>query len=244
MTNMFRDQILLLTSAALLFIFANNAKNKVDLKPTLKETPVSITLNDNLIAFPRKFPTNNSNIALPMIIVLNGRNATEKQLQYAIPENLNARVFFIRPNLKNNLYYIPRIKESEEIVKPAIVQSGQQIIQAIDLLKSKYKTSRVILLGYSQGASLVLQLAALGYSNVSLSFSGALPSNLYPSKFANTKVKMFHGNLDKVVPYEMSLDTFEAFKSQNYDVEFKERKNSHISPPKELAFEWIKESLE
>lgn len=241
---MFRDQILLLTSATLLFIFANNANKKVDFKPTLKETPTQITLNDNLIAFPRKFPTNNSNVILPMIIVLNGRNATEKQLQYAIPENLNARVFFIRPNLKNNLYYIPRIKEDKEIVKPAIVQSGNQIIKAIDLLKAKFNTSKVILFSYSQGSSLNLYLASLGYSDVALSFSGALPSNLYPSKFQKTKVRIFHGNLDKVVPFEMGLKTFEAFKAQNYDVEFKERKNSHVSPPKEIAFEWIKESLE
>jgi len=241
---MFRDQILLFTSAALLFIFANNANKKVDFKPILKETPVSIALNDNLVAFPRKFPTNNSNVILPMIIVLNGRNATEKQLQYAIPENLNARVFFIRPNLKNNLYYVPRIKESEEIVKPAIVQSGNQIIQAINLLKSKFNTSRVIILGYSQGASIALQLAALGYSDVTLSFSGALPSNLYPTNFSKTKIKMFHGNLDKIVPYSMGKSTYEAFKAQNYNIEFKERKNSHISPPKEIAFEWIKESLE
>lgn len=238
---MYAKEFLLLTSAALLFIFANKT---IDLKSPLKETPVSITLNDNLIAFPRKFPTNNSSTTLPMIIVLNGRNATEKQLQYAIPENLNARVFFIRPNLKNNLYYVPRIKENEEIVKPAIVQSGNQIIQAIDLLKSKYKTSRVILFSYSQGSSLNLYLASLGYQNIALSFSGALPENLFPTKFSDTKLRMFHGNLDKVVPYSMALDTFQAFKSQNYDIEFKERKNSHISPPKELAFEWIKESLE
>lgn len=241
---MFRDQILLFTSAALLFIFANNANKKVDFKPTLKETPTSITLNDNLIAFPRKFPTNDSNVILPMIIVLNGRNATEKQLQYAIPENLNARVFFIRPNLKNNLYYVPRIKDDEEIVKPAIVQSGNSIIKAIDLLKNKFNTSKVILIGFSQGSSLVLYLSSLGYNDVGLSFSGALPSNLYPSKFINTKLRMFHGNLDKVVPFEMGLDTYEAFKAQNYNVEFKERKNSHISPPKELALEWLKESLE
>lgn len=239
---MYTKEILLLTSAALLFVFANNA-NKLE-KPVLKQTPSQITLNDNLIAFPREFPTNNSNIALPMIIVLNGRNATEKQLQYAIPENLNARVFFIRPNLKNNLYYIPKIKDDEEIVKPAIVQSGNQIIKAIDLLKNKFNTSKVILFGFSQGSSIALRLAALGYSDVTLSFSGALPSNLYPSKFTNTKVRMFHGNLDKVVPYSMAQSTYEAFKAQNYNVEFKERKNSHISPPKEIAFEWIKESLE
>jgi predicted esterase len=240
---MYTKEILLLTSTALLFIFANNANNKVDSKSILKETPSQITLNDNLIAFPRKFPTNNSNVVLPMIIVLNGRNATEKQLQYAIPENLNARVFFIRPNLKNNLYYVPRIKDEKEIVKPAIVQSGNSIMKAIDLLKAKFNTSRVILFSYSQGSSLNLYLASLGYNDISLSFSGALPENLYPSKFSNTKIRMFHGNLDKVVPYEMGKSTYEAFKAQNYDVEFKERKNSHISPPKEIAFEWIKESL-
>ena len=238
---MYTKEILLLTSAALLFVFANNA-NKLE-KPVLKQTPSQITLNDNLIAFPREFPTNNSNIALPMIIVLNGRNATEKQLQYAIPENLNARVFFIRPNLKNNLYYIPKIKDDEEIVKPAIVQSGNQIIKAIDLLKNKFNTSKVILFGFSQGSSIALRLAALGYSDVTLSFSGALPENLFPSKFAKTKIRMFHGNLDKIVPYYMGLETYEAFENAEYDVEFEERKNSHISPPKEIAFKWIKESL-
>lgn len=240
---MYTKEFLLLTSAAFLFILANKTTEKSAL-PILKETPTSIALNDNLIAFPRKFPTNNSNVVLPMIIVLNGRNATEKQLQYAIPENLNARVFFIRPNLKNNLYYVPRIKDDEEIVKPAIIQSGKQIMTAIDLLKNKFNTSRVILFGYSQGSSLVLYLASIGYSDISLSFSGALPSNLFPSKFANTKVRIFHGNLDKIVPYEMGLKTFKSFENAEYDVKFKERKNSHISPPKEIALEWIKESLE
>lgn len=239
---MYTKEILLLTSAAFLFVIANNA-NKLE-KPILKETPASITLNNNLIAFPRKFPTNNSNVALPMIIVLNGRNATEKQLQYAIPENLNARVFFIRPNLKDNLYYIPKIKDDPKIVKPAIVQSGNLIMKAIDLLKAKFNTSKVILFGYSQGSSLVLYLSSLGYNDVGLSFSGALPENLFPSKFANTKVRMFHGNLDKIVPYSMGLKTYEAFKAQGFDIEFKERKNSHISPPKEIASKWIKESLE
>lgn len=239
---MYTKEFLLLTSTALLFVLANNA-NKLE-KPILKETPSSIVLNDNLIAFPRKFPTNNSNVILPMIIVLNGRNATEKQLQYAIPENLNARVFFIRPNLKNNLYYVPRIKDNPEIVKPAIVQSGNLIIKAIDLLRAKFNTSKVILIGFSQGGSLVLYLSSLGYNDIGLSFSGALPSNLYPSKFANTKVRMFHGNLDKIVPYEMGLKTFKAFENAGYDIEFKERKNSHISPPKEIASKWIKDSLE
>lgn len=201
-----------------------------------------IDLGNNLLVFPRIQVAEDFGQELPMIVVLHGRNGNEKQLANVIPKDLKARVFFLRANTKNNLFFIPRLKDKEEILAPALEKSGKDVLEGIDVLLGIYPTNRLILFGFSQGASLVLRLSEYKFNipTYVMAFSGSLPSLLYPKKLNSNKIMQYHGNLDKTVPFELGINTFNAFDKMGFDIIFRQTKNSHIGPPKIYVEEFFK----
>lgn len=239
---------LLIGGAALVYFMSSKQpvavnQSYVDVK---KIPPVvnCIDLRNNLLAFPRiQLPKGEEDFGqeLPMIVVLHGRNGNENQLANVIPKDLKARVFFFRANTKNNLFFIPRLKDKEEIVAPALEKSAEDVLEGIDILLGIYPTSKLVLFGFSQGASLVLWLSEYKFNipTYIMAFSGSLPSLLYPTELNPNKIYQYHGNLDKVVPFDLGYSTYQAFKNVGYNIIFRQTKNSHIGPPKKFVDEFF-----
>ena len=211
-------------------------------KPKLKISPETIDLDNQITAFPRIQIQDHGQTA-PMIIVIPGRNATETQLQSTIPKDLKARVFFLRSESENRVFFKPRLKEPDEVVTPALIEAGECLDEAVNKLLNLYPTNKLILFGFSAGGALALNYALNGKANSILAFSGGLPVSLYPSKKNNTKILMFHGNLDKTVEFDIGLNTAKAFEKAGFYTEFREKNRSHVLPPMETVKEFFKIAL-
>lgn len=199
-----------------------------------------IDLGNNLLAFPRiQLSEKEINSIQPMIIVLHGRNGNENQLANVIPKDLKARVFFFRANTKNNLFFIPRLKDKEEIVAPALEKSAGDVLEGIDLLLGIYPTNKLIIVGFSQGGSIAEFIGSIGKADSIISWAGSLPSLLYPKQKYNTNILLYHGSKDLIVPYKLDLAASKAFKEKGFNVVFRETKNGHIIPPKSIINEFF-----
>lgn len=227
------------------------SKNKTSTKiynPPVGPINLGGPTNYPLFGFPRiNFKDQGQKI--PLVIVLHGRNASEKQLTYAIPEDLKARIIFLRANLPKNVFFEPRLIEDPEIVAPAIKAAGITLANGINKLLKIYPTNKIILFGYSQGAELAEYMATLNWT-IPLcvaSFSGGLTENLFPTQGpqGDIQLKIWHGANDKIVPYEMDVATANAFKSMGYNITFETGENlSHVAPPKKIAEKYLKEFIQ
>ena len=230
---------ILLTS----FLFLNSKQsNNTKLSSTEKIPPKVIDLGNQISAFPR-IQIKDFGQKAPMVVVIPGRNASEIQLQSTIPSDLKARVFFLRSEKPKRLFFEPRLKYEEEIVAPALKEAGKEVEEGIAKLLKLYPTNNLIVFGFSAGSALALTYGLTGKANTVMGFSGALPSTLWPKSKNNTKILMWHGNLDTTVPYELGLNTAKAFEDAGFFTLFKEKKNSHITPPKEVVKEYFEIAL-
>lgn len=229
---------ILLTS----FLFLSSKKSSTKLSSIEKIPPAVIDLGNQISAFPRIQIKDFGQKAL-MVVVIPGRNASEIQLQSTIHSDLKARVFFIRSEKPKRLFFEPRLKYEEEIVAPALKEAGKEVEEGIAKLLKLYPTNNLIVFGFSAGSALALTYGLTGKANTVMGFSGALPSTLWPKSKNNTKILMWHGNLDETVPYELGLNTAKAFEDAGFFTRFKEKKNSHITPPKEVVKEYFEIAL-
>ncbi len=197
-----------------------------------------IDLGNQISAFPR-IQIQDYGQKAPMIVVIPGRNASEIQLQSVISQDLKARVFFLRSEKENRLFFKSRLKYDEDILTPDLTEARKEIEEGIDKLLKLYPTNNLIVFGFSAGSALALTYGLTGKANSVLAFSGSLPSTMWPKQKNNTKILMWHGNLDTTVPFQLGVDTALAFEKAEFFVEFKEKENTHIIPPKEVVKEYF-----
>lgn len=232
------NPLILLSLGLVLSLYLSKDTNS----PIIK-SPNKIDLGNNLFGYPR-IQIQDKGQQAPLIIVLHGRGGDETALQSVIPKNIPARIIFLRANLKGRLFFEPRLADDESILKPAIEKAGQTLVEGINRLLEIYPTNKIILFGFSQGGALVEYMATLKGIDGAISFSGGLSSNLYPQQKQNTKVRIWHGNNDKVVPYNLDYETYLAFKDLYYDVKFETGNGKgHILPPKNIVEQWFKEVI-
>lgn len=220
---------------------SNDPKQSNTLPPNYNE----IDLGNGLIGFPR-IQIEEKGQKAPLMIVIHGRASNEKQLQDVVPKDLKARVIFLRGqipgevNPKGRFFFLPRLKDAEDKVGPAIQEAGKIVDNGIKKLLSIYPTSKVIILGFSQGGAMSLYLGSLGKYNTAIGFSGSLPSNLFPKDKKPTRILMWHGDKDSTVPYELGKDTADAFVNSGYLTEFITGEGkSHIFPPKSILNKYL-----
>lgn len=159
-------------------------------------------------------------IPAPLVVVLHGREGKETQLQPFVPPDLGARVFFVRGNLSGPggtwSFFEPRLADPEAVLLPAMKTALNSVLAALAQLQAKYPTTRVVVLGGSQGAALAYALAAAGAVDAAIGISGMLPPALRPVHPAASIVYGIHGSADKVVPIADGAATVEAFKAAGY----------------------------
>jgi len=117
-----------------------------------------------------------------------------------------------------------------------------------ELIKSyNVDTTRVYLLGFSQGASMAYNIG-LNHPELFrgvIAFGGWFDSTMVSAealkKAKGMRVFIAHGNSDKAVPIEASLDAYRRLKDAGLDVQLNQFEGGHEVPPQTLRFaiEWM-----
>lgn len=161
--------------------------------------------------------------AAPLLIVLHGREGTEGQLRSFVPDDLGARVFFVRGNLpsakiKNRYSFFDAryLGGDEAALVEGIDTAADHVAAAIAQLRPLFPTTKVLVLGSSQGGHIAYELAVERMVDGAVSMSGALPPVLRPVVPGKAKVIGLHGTKDAVVPYKAGRATVDAFKQAGY----------------------------
>lgn len=161
-------------------------------------------------------------VEAPLLLVLHGREGTEAQLRPFVPDDLNARVFFLRGNIpgpkaKNRWsFFAPKYADGEAKLAPAMKPAIANLRAVIAELRQRYPTTKVHVLGGSQGGHLAYALAAEGDVAGAVSVSGALPPSMRPSLPHDASVIGIHGAKDTVVPMAAGKGTIDAFRAAGY----------------------------
>ena len=161
-------------------------------------------------------------VPAPLLLVLHGREGTEAQLRPFVPDGLGARVFFLRgnvpgPKAKNRWsFFEPKYADGEAKLAPAMKPAVVNLRAAIAELRQRYPTTKVYVLGGSQGGHLAYALAAQGDVAGAVVVSGALPPSMRPFLPLNASVIGIHGAKDSVVPMAAGKDTIDAFRMAGY----------------------------
>lgn len=132
-------------------------------------------------------------------------------------------------------------------------QSRQQLLALIEQERQRgIDSARILLAGFSQGGAVVLH-TALRYAQPlagALVLSAYLPlhERLGRDKQADPSrliVRMDHGTLDPVVPYEAALGSVERLRAEGFDVDFHTYTMEHGLCPMQIASlrEWLVERL-
>jgi predicted esterase len=161
-------------------------------------------------------------VPAPLLIVLHGREGTEKQLVPFVPLDLRARVFFLRgnipgPKMMNRWsFFAPRYKDPEVELVAAMAPAIETLRAALLQLRARYPTTGALVLGGSQGGHLAYALAAQGDVDGAVAVSGALPPPLRPLGAGSAGVIGIHGTADTTVPAAAGKATVGAFKAAGY----------------------------
>ena len=152
----------------------------------------------------------------------------------------------------NGFQWFDLTKEDHQYILEQSIKAEKQLHQFIDEIKKEYnlKNSQISLCGFSQGCMMSINLGLTSNENLNciVGFSGKIinKDNLSRRKISNTKMLLFHGDIDEVVP---SVNLFEAkdfLIRNNIEVEINMIKNCGHHIPVEassLALGYIKKNL-
>jgi predicted esterase len=207
------------------------------------KSPLRIDLENGLVGYPR-IQIEDRNQLAPLVIVLHGRGSDQTGLQKVIPKNIPARIIFLRGQIDGKpgrYFFNARLAGPENELVKDLEKAGLILDEAINKLTQIYPTNKIILFGFSQGAALSLYIGSVGIVDSVIAFSGSLPSNLFPNQKQNTKILMWHGNSDKIVPYKLGQNTADAFKNAGFLTEFiTGNSKGHILPPNDIVNKYFK----
>ena len=143
---------------------------------------------------------------------------------------------------KDDLKYILEESKKAEII----------LLKFIKEVKKKYnlKNSKIVLLGFSQGCMMSINLGLISVDNYNciVGFSGKIIDkiDLEKRKISNTKMLLIHGDADEIVPPSNLLEIKDFLIRNNVEVETNMIKNCshHISvEASSFALNYIKNNL-
>lgn len=157
---------------------------------------------------------------LPLVLVLHGVGADERQLVPHTGVTDPARLVYVRGPLaeaSSFSYFAPRFKGERGPFLAAVEDMAGRMVRVLDVIASQRAISRTIVLGYSQGGHIAWMLATTGRFDVALPISGALPADYQPPRsVGRTVIRGVHGEQDKTLPVSAGTATFRAFQATGY----------------------------
>ena len=152
----------------------------------------------------------------------------------------------------NGFQWFDLTKEDPQYILEQSIKAENQLHQFIDEIKKEYnlKNSQICLCGFSQGCMMSINLGLTSNENLNciVGFSGKIinKDNLSRRKISNTKMLLFHGDIDEVVPSVNLLEAKDFLIRNNIEVEINMIKNCGHHIPVEassLALEYIKQNF-
>jgi predicted esterase len=163
------------------------------------------------------------------IIMVHGRGASAESIldlsQYFMFEGVS----YIAPQAKGSLWYPLSFLAPLEQNEPGLSSSLQDISEIVEyIIEAGIQEQKIVLIGFSQGASLSLEWTARNAKNISAVFglSGGLigppgTKRNYSGTFKNTTVFLGCSDVDFHIPKERVIESAEVFKKMNAKVTMK-----------------------
>jgi len=159
-------------------------------------------------------------------IMVHGRGATAKSI-IRVADELNSEAYLIAPQAKTRQWYPDRFTAPIQNNQPQLDESLKTIENCFNELSNMgFNSEDIFLLGFSQGACLVLEYAARNPRNYKAIFGlsggliGPLNTNFdHKGDLQKTPVFLGCSDRDPHIPVERVEETENKFKEMNADVE-------------------------
>jgi predicted esterase len=152
------------------------------------------------------------------MILLHGRGASAEDVMTIAAEVQQPGFAYLAPQAANNTWFPYPFTSPIEKNEPHLSAALDMIATLLERVADTVPVSRVVLLGFSQGASLATEFAArnarrygavIGLSSGLIGPDGT-PRD-YPGNFEGTPVFLGCGEVDPYIPKERVLETAEVF---------------------------------
>jgi predicted esterase len=159
------------------------------------------------------------------MILVHGRGASAEDIMTIASEVQQPGFAYLAPQAANNAWYPNSFMAPIESNEPYLSAALEMLATLLERVEATVPASRVVLLGFSQGACLTLEFAARNarrYGGV-VGFSGGLigPEGTprdYPGGFDGTPVFLGCSDVDPHIPKERVLETAEVYKRMGASV--------------------------
>ncbi len=163
------------------------------------------------------------------VIMVHGRGATAESILDLSQYFMFDGVSYIAPQASGNVWYPYSFLMPLEQNEPGLTSGLQKISDIVEhIVSSGIPEQKIMLLGFSQGASLSLEWTARTAGNIAAVFglSGGLigPDGTkrdYKGSFKNTTVFVGCSDVDFHIPKERVIESAEVFKKMNANVTMK-----------------------
>ena len=176
------------------------------------------------------------------IILLHGRGGSAEGFISLADKFCDETFYIAAPQALNNVWYPFSFMASEELNEPWLSSSVQTVKRLIDDVSLKIPSSKIYLMGFSQGACLSLEVAArfaTRFAGVAAFTGGLIGEKIRKEKYCGDfdGTKVFIGNSDKDphVPLLRSEESKDLLEKNGADVTLKIYPNmAHTIIPDEI----------
>ena len=202
-------------------------------------------MTDNII-LRQGAPINKASKAL---ILLHGRGGTAEDIITLADHFCDDQFYIAAPQAPNNTWYPKGFMSEAHLNEPILSASIEGIKKLIDDTSKHIPRSRIYLMGFSQGASLSLEISSRSaeqYGGI-VAFTGALMGptldrKKYHGNFEGTKIFIGTSDQDPFVPLDRIEQSKDILVEMGGDVTLKVYKGmTHTITEEEIN--WVKEHI-
>jgi len=159
------------------------------------------------------------------LVLLHGRGATAEDIMTIASEVQRPGWTYLAPQAAGNAWYLHPFTAPLESNEPYLSAALETVTRVVERVQARVPAQRLVLLGFSQGACVILEWAARNarrYGAV-IGLSGGLigPDGTprdYPGSFEGTPVLLGCSDVDPYIPMPRVVDAGEVMKGLGADV--------------------------
>jgi phospholipase/carboxylesterase len=162
------------------------------------------------------------------IILLHGRGATAGNIIALADEFVDDTFYISAPQATNNTWYPFSFMAPESANEPWLTSAVETVRRLIDEVEKYLPSSKIYIMGFSQGACLSLEFAARHarkYAGVAAFTGGLIGETINPGKyngdFEGTKIFIGNSDTDPHVPQSRTVESATMLKFLGADVRYR-----------------------
>ena len=178
--------------------------------------------------------TDTTDRELPLVIMLHGRGADMNDLADLAPMLADeGSVRFVFANAPRPFEAYPGMTfgwtwfDGWPPEQSSVAASRELLLQFAGEITKRYKTSKLIMAGFSQGAMMSLDVGLRSDAAAIMAMSGGLYENDLPAQLTPRPVFLAHGTGDDVVPVSYGRRARLVLEERGFDVEYHEYPMAH-----------------